>query len=86
MPYYPSSATASAAWVERSVRSRTGATLERTVEKPFAAAHGATVDSEQRFRGESWLIRVATVVNPRNKPHEPTAKTQDREALKNGFG
>jgi len=34
----PSSATASAAAVERTVRSRFPATLERTAERPFAAA------------------------------------------------
>jgi hypothetical protein len=35
-----SSATASAARVERTVRSRFPATLERTAQRPFAAAHG----------------------------------------------
>ena len=35
-----SSATAAAARVERTVRSRTPATLERTAGRPFAAAHG----------------------------------------------
>ena len=40
LPNDPSSATASAARVERIVRSRTPATRERTAERPFAAAHG----------------------------------------------
>ncbi len=39
-PNGPSSATASAARVERTVRSRIPATLERTAGRPFAAAHG----------------------------------------------
>ena len=39
-PNDPSSATASAARVERTVRSQIPATLERTAERPFAAAHG----------------------------------------------
>ena len=39
-PNDPSSATASAARVERTVRSRTPAMLERTAQRPFAAAHG----------------------------------------------
>ena len=39
-PNDPSSATASAARVERTVRSQLPATLERTAQRPFAAAHG----------------------------------------------
>jgi hypothetical protein len=39
-PNDPSSATASAGRVARTARSRTPATLERTTERPFAAAHG----------------------------------------------
>ena len=39
-PNDPSSATASAARAERTVRSRTPAMLERTAERPFAAAPG----------------------------------------------
>ncbi len=35
-----SSATASEARVERTARSRIPATLERTAQRPFAAAHG----------------------------------------------
>jgi hypothetical protein len=40
LPNGPSSATASAARVERTARSRIPATLERTAGRPFAAAHG----------------------------------------------
>ena len=39
-PNDPSSATASAARVERTMRSQPPATLERTAQRPFAAAHG----------------------------------------------
>ena len=39
-PNDPSSATASAGRVERTVRSQLPATLERMAQRPFAAAHG----------------------------------------------
>ncbi len=46
----PSSATALGAAVERTVRSRTPAMLERTVERPFAAAvFGVAVIANGRF-------------------------------------
>jgi len=40
LPNDTSSATASTAAVERTVRSQFSATLERTAGRPFAAAHG----------------------------------------------